>query len=44
MENQQDHVDLWSAVEEEPVMLGRREIKDWTLPEKQEAETFSSKI
>lgn len=44
MENQWDHGGLWSGVEEEPVVLGRRGIKEWSLPEKQGAETFSSKI
>lgn len=44
MENQWNHVGLWSGVEGEPVVLGRREIKEWSLPEEQGAETFSSKI
>lgn len=44
MENQWDRVDLWSGVEGEPVVLGRRKRREWALPEKQGAETFSSKV
>lgn len=43
MENQWDHVGLWSSVEGEAVVLRKREIKEWALPEKQGTETFSSK-